>query len=277
MEPEETTITSVPARLDPRDIGGQRGQPVGAQRIAARLHQQRGADLDHQPPRIRQPGGLVSASRPPWLRLFQRVARGLARPASIRARRTRRTSTSPVRATPDMVMTGPPDAASSAARRSATSSSVKRVDLVQHRHPRLVGQPAAIGVELSDDRLVIGDHILRRAVDQVQQHRAALHMAEEHVAEPPALMGALDQAGNVGHDEFRAIDAHDAEIGVQRGEGIIRDLRPRVGGGGEKGRLARVGQAQQPTSAISFSRSQIVRSIPGWPGLARAAPGWWRS
>ena len=57
-------------------------------------------------------------------------------------------------------------------------------------------------------------HIAGRAVDQMQQHRAALDMAEEAVAQAGALMRALDQAGNVGEHEFvRRRQPHDAEIG----------------------------------------------------------------
>jgi hypothetical protein len=40
--------------------------------------------------------------------------------------------------------------------------------------------------------------MLAGAFDQMQQHAAALDMAEEAVAEAVALMRALDQAGNVG-------------------------------------------------------------------------------
>ena len=57
---------------------------------------------------------------------------------------------------------------------------------------------------------------------------------------------------------------------MQGGEGIVGDLGPCVGDGGEEGRLAGVGQADQAgISAISFSRSQIQRSSPGQPLSAR--------
>jgi hypothetical protein len=47
----------------------------------------------------------------------------------------------------------------------------------------------------------------------VQQHRAALDMAEEAVAEARAFMRALDQAGDVGEDEFLGrVQAHHAEL-----------------------------------------------------------------
>jgi hypothetical protein len=60
----------------------------------------------------------------------------------------------------------------------------------------------------------------------MQEHAGALDMAEEPVADADALMGALDQAGDIGQHEFAAVDGGDAEIGMQRGEGIIGDLRP---------------------------------------------------
>ena len=48
--------------------------------------------------------------------------------------------------------------------------------------------------------------MLAGAVDEMQQHAAALDMAEEAVAEAGALMGAFDQAGDVGEDEFAPVD-----------------------------------------------------------------------
>ena len=38
-------------------------------------------------------------------------------------------------------------------------------------------------------------------------------------------MRAFDQAGNVGEHEFLLVDMHDAELRMQRGEGIVGDLR----------------------------------------------------
>jgi hypothetical protein len=56
-------------------------------------------------------------------------------------------------------------------------------------------------------------------------HVGAFDVTEESVSDSDALMGALDQAGNVGENEFARVDAHDAEIGVQRRERIVGDLR----------------------------------------------------
>ena len=68
-------------------------------------------------------------------------------------------------------------------------------------------EPVAVGLELAA-------HVRRRApasslgaVDEVEQHAAALDMAEEPVAEAGALMRALDQAGDVGEHELALVDA----------------------------------------------------------------------
>ena len=82
-------------------------------------------------------------------------------------------------------------------------------------------------------------------VNEMQQHAAALHMAEETVAEAQTLMGALDEAGNVRQHEFALIHAHDAQIGMERGEGIVGDLRLGGGDRGQEGRFARIGQAHE--------------------------------
>ena len=82
-------------------------------------------------------------------------------------------------------------------------------------------------------------------IDQMQQHAAALDMAEEAVAEAGAFMRALDQAGNVGEHEFAALRVHDAELRMQRGEGIVGDLRFGRADDGEEGRLAGIGQADE--------------------------------
>ena len=71
---------------------------------------------------------------------------------------------------------------------------------------RLLVEAAAIGGELLAHGPVVGNRVLRRAVDQMEQHAAALDMAEEAVAEAGALVRPLDQAGDVGEDEFAAVD-----------------------------------------------------------------------
>ena len=48
--------------------------------------------------------------------------------------------------------------------------------------------------------------MLAGAVDQMQQHAAALDVAEEAVAEAGALVRALDQARDVGEHELAVVD-----------------------------------------------------------------------
>jgi hypothetical protein len=136
MEPEETTITSVPRAL----IRAMSAPARPAIRCAR--HRSRPASTSRDEPifttsrRARPAGGLATAHG------LHACGSSSASRAATRRRRSgaqrAQTSVMPVRATPDMVITWPPDAASSAARRSAISSGLKRVDLVEHGHPRLV-------------------------------------------------------------------------------------------------------------------------------------------
>ncbi len=80
----------------------------------------------------------------------------------------------------------------------------------------------------------------------MQQQPRALQVAQELMAQPGAFRRALDQAGDVGHHEgLLVIDPHHAQVGMQRGEGIVGHLRARIGDVRDKGRLAGVRHAQQ--------------------------------
>src|SRR4029077_19123530 len=94
--------------------------------------------------------------------------------------------------------------------------------------------------------------VLAGAVDQVQQYTAALDMAKEAVAEADALMGAFDQARNVGEHEFSAADIDHAELRMQGGERVIGDLRLGGADGGEKRRFSRVRKADDPGIGDQF-------------------------
>jgi hypothetical protein len=100
----------------------------------------------------------------------------------------------------------------------------------------------------------------------MQQHPRALDMAQEPVANADALMRALDEARDIGNDEFAAIDGGNAEVRRQRGERIVGDLWLGGGDAGEKRRFARIGQSDDP--GVRDERSQITRSAPSRPGLA---------
>ena len=67
---------------------------------------------------------------------------------------------------------------------------------------------------MHDDPPVLLDR-LARPVHEVQEHRAALDVPEEGVAEAPALVRALDQAGDVGEHQLRPVHRHHAEPGCR--------------------------------------------------------------
>ena len=120
------------------------------------------------------------------------------------------------------------------------------VGLVQADDFGLFGQAAAVGGHLAADGAPGFDHVAGGAVDQMEQDGAAFDMAEEAVAEAGAFMGALDQAGDVGEDEFLGGgQADDAELGVQGGEGVVGDFGSGGGDDGQEGGFAGVGQADE--------------------------------
>ena len=72
-----------------------------------------------------------------------------------------------------------------------------------------------------------GDDLVGRSqVDHDAQHPGPLDVAQELVAEPLALAGALDQPGDVGDDELGVlVEPDDAEVRLERGERVVGDLR----------------------------------------------------
>src|SRR5690606_33473349 len=70
-------------------------------------------------------------------------------------------------------------------------------------------------------------------------------MTEEPVTNADAHVGTFDQSGDIGDDEFAAIDPRDAKIGMKGGKGIIRDLRLGSGYSCKEGRLPRIGKTDK--------------------------------
>ena len=125
----------------------------------------------------------------------------------------------------------------------------------------------AIGGKLLAHGLVGLSGVLAGAVDEMEQDAAALHMAEETVAEPGAFMGAGDEARNVRQHEFAAIDRDHAELRMQRGEGIIGDLRLCRAHGGEQGRFARIGQPDEAGIRDQLEAQPDGALLAGEPGI----------
>src|SRR5262249_7659025 len=109
----------------------------------------------------------------------------------------------------------------------------------------------------------------------MQEYAAALDMPEEAVAQPGALMRALDEAGDIGEDEFAALVFDPPEVGMQRCEGIIGNLR--LGGAARRkeGRFARIGQANDAGICNQLESQldrQLLAGLAGI-GMARRAVG----
>jgi len=98
---------------------------------------------------------------------------------------------------------------------------------------------------------------------QVGQHAGALDVAQEMGAEAVAQVCALDQAGNVGdHVAAVIVRADDAQVGLERGEGVIRDFRAAAEMREISVDLPALGKPTSPTSASSFNSRRRRRSSP---------------
>ena len=133
---------------------------------------------------------------------------------------------------------------------------LRDVDLVEGDDPWPPGQvrPGGLGVgrEFRLDGVQVRHGIpvrlpgrARSAVEHVDQHDAAFHVAQEVQAEPLAAAGAGNQPGHVGHHVLGFAGLHDAQVRGERRERVVRDLRPGRGHGRDQRGLACVGEANQ--------------------------------
>ena len=123
------------------------------------------------------------------------------------------------------------------------------------------------------DRIAAGR---RRHVDEVHQHLRALEMAQEPMAEPVSGVRALDESRHVGHDE-RAIarQADDAEVGNERRERIVGNLRSGRRDARDHRRLAGVRKADQPDVGEQLQvQPQIAALRRAGRAACGAARGW---
>jgi hypothetical protein len=127
--------------------------------------------------------------------------------------------------------------------------------------------------------------VARRQIDEVNQHRAALDVAKELIAQAMAFVRSLDQARNVGYDKgLIVVGADDTEIGNERRERVVGDLWPRRADHGDECRLAgvresdetHVGDELQLDEELPFlTRPTVVREprrLPGRGGEMLIAP-----
>ena len=102
-----------------------------------------------------------------------------------------------------------------------------------------------VGRELGLDDVEVAHRVAagleRRAVDDVDEHRAPLDVAQELQAETLALARAGDEARDVGDREAARAGRDDTEVGDERRERVVGDLG--------------LGRAERPTRARTCRRS----------------------
>jgi hypothetical protein len=231
-------------------VGNQRVQPGALQ--AAVLHQQGGADLDDDPVVGPQAagGGDVGlhghqgcqpscSGAGTWLAASS-LSLSMARTIMRSARSTLRPLAE------DRIRGFWPQAASRLAGFLGDQLVGERVAFRQRHDLRLVGdRPHRPPVRRArSGRLRPG--LPRPRSTRCSSTRVRSTWPRKRSPRPVRFVGALDQAGNIGHARIRvAIDLDDAEIGMQRRERIVGDLRLGGRNGRQEGRLAGIGQADQ--------------------------------
>ena len=134
------------------------------------------------------------------------------------------------------------------------------------------------------DALLVGrlPAVVGRQVHQDQQHPRPFDVAEEPVPEALALARALDEPGDVGRHELVLVEAHHAQVGLQRRERVAGDLglgrrdardESRLAGIGEpnQGHVGHELQLQVVPGFLARSRPARRSSVPagGWRGTGR--------
>jgi hypothetical protein len=132
------------------------------------------------------------------------------------------------------------------------------VHLVEDDDTRTVAQVAEPGV-LGQLGLVVRQFVLqgtdivdgialglqRGAVDDVCEHRGALDVPQEVQAQTLALRRPGDQSGHVGDGEDAMADIDHTEVRLQRGEGVVSDLRLRRRQNADQGGLTGRGESDE--------------------------------
>ena len=89
-------------------------------------------------------------------------------------------------------------------------------------------------------------------VDEMEENRGAVDVAQESVAEPLAFGGTFDEAGDVGDEQILVVDGGDAKIRGDGSEGVVGNFGLGVRNNGEEGGFAGVGQADKTNVSEEF-------------------------
>ncbi len=122
------------------------------------------------------------------------------------------------------------------------------IELAERHDPRTGGEVFGVRGELVFEDVELAPVVIGLDIGRVEEDdedAGTLDVAEELVPEalPPGC--TLDEAGDVGKDELAVIERHDAEVGCERRERVIGDLRSRCGDPGDERALPSVGEADE--------------------------------
>src|SRR3954468_7680961 len=110
----------------------------------------------------------------------------------------------------------------------------------------------------------------------MQQHPGALQVLEKPDPQPRPVGGALDQSRNISHYEATVLtDVDHPEIRVQRGERVVRHLRPRRRYGTNQSGFSSVRKPQQAhiRDDLHLELERAFFAGESWPELpGRAIP-----
>ena len=110
-----------------------------------------------------------------------------------------------------------------------------------------------------------------RYIHHMQQHAAALYMAQKIVPQAHAVGRALNQARNVGrHKAGLGPHAHHAQHGRKRGEVVIGYFGLCGADGADERRFAHIGKANQPHVGNQLQLQLHLQLFAGQAGLGKA-------
>ncbi len=136
------------------------------------------------------------------------------------------------------------------------------------KKPPLVEKFGIIEFELVEEDVVLGADVGTVGRDHKQKDRITLDVAQEAGADPFTLVGTLDDAGDVGHHERMTVaNLDDTEVGFERGEGIVGDLRTGGGNSGEKGGFTGIGETYQTDVGENFELKDESPLLTRFAGL----------
>ena len=84
-----------------------------------------------------------------------------------------------------------------------------------------------------------------RRINHMNKQTATFYVPQKLMAQTNAIGSALHQTGNVRQHEAVLALLDDAEVGLQGGEVVVGNLGTGVGGDGEQGGFAHIGEAHK--------------------------------